>query len=169
MEEVSTLRILAHKALQEACGQDCVDWATSMLVAGHDGHNLTMLASSNPPYNHFELADLRDQALVEIGAPVFEGDEAILAYAKERLRLALEGEANLVETLRDIKDYCVSHDYLESLYDFYLLYHAYDSLQGSTVQWYWDGANRDNILDIIRERAEALDSLAVVRLDPAKE
>jgi hypothetical protein len=46
---------------------------------------------------------------------------------------------------------CYPHD----LYDFYLLYFAYSDLQDASVQWYWEGATRDNILAIIGERAAA--------------
>ena len=33
--------------------------------------------------------------------------------------------------------------------DFYLLYFAKDDLLESDIQWYWDGANRENIDEII--------------------
>ena len=37
-------------------------------------------------------------------------------------------------------------------FDFYLLYFAKDDLTESENQWYWDGANRSNIDDIITEQ-----------------
>jgi hypothetical protein len=39
------------------------------------------------------------------------------------------------------------------LRDFYLLHHAWERLQTDEVQWYWPGATKDNIDDIIRDRA----------------
>ena len=154
MTEVTTARILADKALQEPCGQECVDWAVSMLTAGSDGANLTMLASMAPPYNHFEVAGFRDRALAEVGAPNLGVDDAVQVYAAERLRLALRGKANMLGTLRVVKDLCVAHDYQRDLYDFYLLYFAADSLRGSVHQSYWDSATRANIDDIVREQAQ---------------
>jgi hypothetical protein len=36
--------------------------------------------------------------------------------------------------------------------DFYLLYFAKDDLLIDEVQWYWEGANRENIDKIIRDK-----------------
>src|SRR5215475_1163705 len=96
---ISTARILADKVQQNTCGQQCVDWALGMLEAGHDGQYLQRLAAMSPPYNHFELAALRDHALAEQDIAEIQHDEAIVQYAKELLRNALakgEGLANAV-------------------------------------------------------------------------
>src|SRR5262245_9133475 len=89
MTKISTAHILADKALQESCGQNCVDWAITMLEQGHDGHNLMMLAGMLPPYNHFEIAALRDRALHELRIGDLDPSVAIRTFAVERLRLAL--------------------------------------------------------------------------------
>lgn len=153
MAEITTARILANKALDVPCGQDCVDWAVGMLVSGYDGPSLTMLAGMLPPHNHFEVADLRDRALGEVGAPDLREDEAVLVYTAETLRLMLRDEAGVEETLRVLKDLCIARDHSKDLFDFYLLFFAYTDLQKSTVQWYWDGATRQTIDSIIRRRA----------------
>ena len=155
MATITTARILADKALQETCGQECVDWAISMLEQGRDGHHLTMLAGMSPPFNHFELADYRDRSLRELGITDITDSAAITTYAAERLRLALAGKADLASTLRTIKDLYVGADYLRDLRDFYLLYFAYTDLQESEFQWYWPDANRENITSLIHDRAEA--------------
>jgi len=153
MVEVTTARILADRALQEPCGQQCVNWAVSMLVAGHDGRYLAMLAGLSPPYNHFELADLRDRALAEVGAPELTDVEAVRAYVAELLQFALAGEADLIETLGEVKDMYIAYGYPRDIQDFYSLYFAYDALRDSVVQWYWNGATQENIIDLIRARA----------------
>jgi hypothetical protein len=38
------------------------------------------------------------------------------------------------------------------LTDFYLLYYAKNDLTEDEVQWYWEGANRENIDGIIKEQ-----------------
>ena len=154
MVEVTTARVLADKALQDVSPQACVDWAVGMLVAGYDGQNLAMLAGMLPPFNYFEITSLRDRALAEVNAPDLSTTDAVLVYAAERLRLALDGNADMAETLRAVKDLCVAHDYHPDLYEFYLLFFAQDDLRGSTLQWYWDGATQANIDSIIRDRAE---------------
>ena len=155
MATITTARILADKALQQTCGQECVDWAISMLEQGRDGHYLTMLAGTSPPFNHFEVADYRDRSLRELGITDISDSAAVTTYAAEHLRLALAGEADLISTLNVIKDLCIARDYQSDIYDFYTLYFAYTDLQESDFQWYWQGATRENIVSIIRNRAEA--------------
>jgi hypothetical protein len=155
MATITTARILADKALQETCGQECADWAVSMLEQGNDGHYLAILAGTSPPFHHFEIADYRDRALRELGIPDISHSAAVTAYSAERLRLALGGEADLFATLALIKDLCVARDYQPDIYDFYLLYFAYADLEDSEVQWYWEDATRENIVSIIRDRAES--------------
>jgi len=154
MATITTARILAAKALQQTCGQECVDWAISMLEQGHDGHYLTMLAGTSPPFNHFEVADYRDRSLRELRITDISDEAAVAAFSAEHLRLALAGEADLIATVTFIKDLCIARDYQGDIYDFYLLYFAYTDLQESEVQWYWEGATRENIVSIIRDRAE---------------
>lgn len=156
MDQVSTARILADKALQNPCGQECVDWAVSMLEQGQDGRHLVFLAGMAPPHNHFELAELRDRALEEVGVIGASDEIALRRYAAEELQRALAGEADLVEILRAFKDLCVGNDYRHELYDLYLLYFAYTDLLDSGEQHYWPGATRKNILPFIREQAEQL-------------
>jgi hypothetical protein len=125
-----------------------------MLEQGYDGHYLAILAGMSPPFNHFEIADIRDHSLRELGLSDFDGSAAIITYVAEQLRLLLNG-ADLVSKLDVIKDICIARDYQKDLYDFYLLYFAYTDLQESDLQWYWEGANRENIVSIVHERAEA--------------
>ena len=125
-----------------------------MLEEGRDGHNLTMLAGMLPPYNHFEMAALRDRALRELGIADLDPEVAVRTFATERLRLALAGEHDLIEVVREIKDLCIGNKYQKEIFDFYLLYFAYEDLQFRDIQWYWPGATRENIESLIRQRAE---------------
>ena len=150
---ITTARILSDRALREPCGQECVDWAANMLEQGRGGRYLQMLASLAAPLNSFEVADLRDKALEEQEAPPLEAKDAVLVYARERLSSALSGDEDFLDVLADLKDLCIADGYNRALYDFYKLFFAYSDLQSSTVQWYWPGATRENIEQIVRERA----------------
>lgn len=152
MAKITTAHILAER-LTELCGRHCVDWAITMLEEGKDGDNLRMLAGMLPPFNHFEIAALRDRALRELGISELDPGAAVRTFAAERLRLALAGDFNLMEALREIKDLCVSNNYQKDIFDFYLLYFAYVDLEFRDNQYYWPGATMDNIESIIRERA----------------
>lgn len=156
MAVITTARILVDRALLKLCGQECVDWAVSMLEKGHDGHNLAILAGMSPPFSHFEVADHRDRALRELGLSDTSDDAAIATYTAEQLRRALKGEVDFLPTLEIIKDLSIARDQGDKdLHDFYLLYFAYSDLLESEHQWYWPDATRENIVGIIRKRAEA--------------
>ncbi|HVU89263.1 MAG TPA: hypothetical protein VHD36_18195 [Pirellulales bacterium] len=153
MRRITTAHILADKALDEPCGQRCVDWAISMLLEGRDGEYLTRLAGMLPPYNHFEVAALRDNALREQAIVALDPRVAVLTHATEQLRMALSDDVELVEAVALAHDLCISLDYAKELFDFYLLFNAYQDLLTAEVQWYWNGATSENIVAIIRERA----------------
>lgn len=153
MTKVTTAQILVDRTLNQLCEQRCVDWAISMLEEGHDGDWLRMLAGKIPPCNHFEIADLRDRTLHEQGITDLDPSATIRAFTAEQLRLALSGEVELFTVLETIKDLFVAQDHMKELYDFYLLFWAYTDLSYSENQWYWDGATRENIDEIVRHRA----------------
>lgn len=155
MSTITTARILADRVFDQPCGDECVDWATSMLEQGRTGRCLEMLAGMSPPFNHFEIADFRDRALHELGLNDISESTAVNSYSAEQLRQALAGEVDIGAALRVIKDLYIASNYQKELYDFYLLYFAYTDLQEYEEQHYWNEANRGNIISIIRDRAEA--------------
>ena len=114
-----------------------------------------MLASMSPPFNHFEVAELRDLVLGEIHAPTLSKTEALVTYSASLLQAMLDGSKDMAEVVATISDLCVNNDYLEELHDFYLLECAYMSLQSSTTQYYWPLATRENIKEIIFNEAKA--------------
>ena len=150
--EVTTRRILAEKALQETCGQQCVDWAIGLLERGSDSHYIFRLAGMVPPHNHFEIAELRDNVLSDLAIEDTSPEKSITAYTLEICRSVLNGEGDVVAALTEIAQLCISAEYQRNIMDFYLLYFAYTDLQSSDVQWYWDGLTTENALTIIRER-----------------
>jgi hypothetical protein len=153
MNRVTTTRIVAEKSLQATCGQQCVDWAIFMIEQGCDNQYVLRLASMLPPHNHFEIADLTDRALNDLGIAPVSPSDASIAYAVELFRCALDGEVDMLTALTEVKELCIANDYLRDLMDFYLLYFAHSDLQDNDVQWYWDGATKQNVLSIVRERA----------------
>jgi hypothetical protein len=152
---VTTVQLLADKALQGTAGHQCVDWAIGMLERGYEGNYLLRLAGMLPPYNHFEISDLRDRALNELCIDDVNKDLALQNYATEVLTDAIRGRRSMISAIEIVKELCIANDYQRELMDFYLLYFAYTDLQESDVQWYWPDATRQNINEVVRERAVA--------------
>ena len=155
MTQVTTARILARRATLAECGQECVDWAISILEQGHDGHYLRLLIGMSPPFNHFEVAGYRDGLLTELGLANISTDDGVSRYSAEVLQETLTGKRCLIEALHEVSDLCISTQYQHDIFDFYLLYWAWMDLKEDTFQWYWRGANRENIDSIIRDRMQA--------------
>ncbi len=155
MASVSTNRILAERALQETCGQQCVDWAVGMLEQGADSHFVLRLAGMVPPHNHFEIAELTDKALDELGIDDMPQDQAVTKYSVELLRSALRGDTDILTVIAQVKELCIATDYQRDIMDFYLLYFACSDLREYGYQYYWDGATSENIHSIMQERAAA--------------
>jgi hypothetical protein len=154
MLPVTTARILTDKALQETCGRQCVDWAIGLLERGQDSPHLRQLAGMLPPYNHFEIAALRDRTIEELKIAEVAPAEVIREYAAEVIRCALDGDLDVIIALKIVADLCVADKYPPDLMDFYCLYFAHIDLQDGGMQWYWNGATRDNIDEIFRELAQ---------------
>ena len=87
-EEVSIQRVI-----QKKLDQDHVDWAISLLEKGIDTTHVCILAGETKPFNQFEMADLIDRALKEVGAKTYiDFNDAILDYAKIRAHQLLDGD-----------------------------------------------------------------------------
>jgi hypothetical protein len=153
---VTTTKILARKALDRACGQECVDWAISLLERGYSMRNIEILAGMMPPFNHFEIAQLRNSVLLDIGAPELSHGDAVHAYAGELAAEVLRNDADMVQLVAELADLCIAEGYPPELYDSYLLYNAWQDLRSAEIQWYVTDATRENIDSLIREHLVAM-------------
>ena len=151
---VTTVRILAERSLGESCGQQCVDWAIGMLATVESDDYVARLSSMQQPYNHFQIADLRDRAIDELGLLIGDISTNLTNYAAEILHAAILGKMPLLDALGAVKELCVANDYQSDLYDFYLLYFAKVDLQVDDYQYYWPDANRDSIDSIAQDQIQ---------------
>lgn len=130
-------------------GEDWVNWAIDMVENGYESEHLYILAGKTSPYNLFEIDDLVEKALAELGIKRPIGNEAIDGYAYYLISQALSGSLQYADVLQHLKNICITLDYYDPLYPFYLLYYAYDDLKVQEEQYYWQGANQSNINSII--------------------
>ena len=146
-----TLEILGLKALNREINRTWVDWAIDMLLAGYDTEYLTILAGENEPFNQFQMQDIADKVLMELQLDYSNKEQTIKNYACYLIEKSLEGETDNFIVLNELKDICIELDYEKYLYEFYLLYFAKYDLLYSENQWYWDGATKENIDNIIND------------------
>ena len=148
---VTTAQILAERAMQLPCDEQCVEWAIGLLESGHETAATCRLAAKLRPHNHFELAALRDRILVELDAADTTFDSTVCTYVAEML--ACSDTETLDAVLKEIKNIYVSNDHEPTdIYDFYLLYFARLDLAEHRTQHYWPDADFDNIDQITTDR-----------------
>ncbi len=153
MKRVTTIQILARKARELSCGKECVEWAIGLLEDGLDSPSLRILGGFIPPFNHFEIAELRERVLLELSPPELSVSDPITAYVREFVASSLAVPGELVRTYQQVAQLAIELGYPHELQNFYNLHFAWEDLQQSEDQWYWQGANRGNIEQIMEEQA----------------
>jgi len=149
-----TIKILAFKELPDFNMDDSIDWALDMMRLGYETPSLLILAGLSKPTNVYEAESYLVSSLSELGIDIPNREEALYEYCKYFVtRLAR------AENIRDnlLRLYQVARDELDdkSLFDFYLLYWAWDDLDYSPdYQHYWNGATIDNIESIVIDTAK---------------
>ena len=150
-----TYKVVAFSEIQQVDTNDGIDWAIEMLELGYESRTLGMLASIKKPANDFEVIDYVKNAVEELGLKLRNGDDAILSYASYYVNQIVR-EENIRENLNKLYKFCKSKDYEDLVYDFYLLYWAWDDLdyEDTGNNHYWDGARRNNIGRIVVDEAK---------------
>lgn len=154
MAAPTTIRLVAEKALEGTCGENCVDWAIAQLCAGKDGYALAMLAGMTPPFNHFEVAAMRNAAFAELGIQNLPRNEAVAAYAIELLRDNIPDDRRLRAAIKELGELAIADDHRRDLFDFYLLDCAFDDLDAVGYTYHWPNADRSNIMAEARARVQ---------------
>lgn len=152
MKVLSTYKILKAKAFNENIDETWIDWALEMMDAGYQSDNLYMLAGETKPFNQFELHELTRKVLEDLGFSYADKDAVLRNYVYYLITNSIDNPETYFKTLRELKNICQDLDMDAKYMDFYLLYFAKDDLAVEEVQWYWDGATRENIDQIIQER-----------------
>jgi len=149
-----TYEIQAGFLLGLSALQNWVDWATEAIVAGYDSESLRILAGLESPFDEQEINRLSKRAFDELNIIPLKMENSIPYFIGPIFRQISNGEITRKEALLKLKDLCLATNYAKPLMDFYLLYFALSDLETSELQWYWKGANRENINKIIDDYFE---------------
>jgi hypothetical protein len=149
-----TYKVVAFSEIPDFNTDECIDWAFEMVSLGYNTPSLLILAGLNKSGNYFQTIEYFNKALTELNLRAKSGQEAILSYSiylVKKIAVGERGKKHLTELYR----FCNSKDYEELIYDFKLLYWAWDDLDyGNEQQSYWPGASADNIESVVKETAE---------------
>ncbi|MEA5509757.1 hypothetical protein VB715_08270 [Crocosphaera sp. UHCC 0190] len=134
--------------------EDIIDWAVSLLMMDYDSPSLRILAGLTHVNNRQEITYYVDKTLQEFNVYKLEGKAAVLAYTAVLLKDFINGKISQAQGIGEIHQLCLNWDYLEEIFDFYLLWNALDDFRYDDVQFYWPNATKENISNIIREQAK---------------
>jgi len=129
--------------------EDWVDWAGEAITADFDSPSLRILAGLQSPYDDIEINRLWNKSFVELKIIPLPEEQIVPFFVSTILQQTLTRKQSQKQTLTTLMSLCLSKKYDRQLMDFYLLYHAMSDLEHDTTQWYWDGANRNNISKIV--------------------
>jgi hypothetical protein len=148
-----TYKVVALAEVPDYNMDECVDWALEMIVLEYNTPSLLIVASLSKPTNYFEAKDYLSKALLELNIKEKHGKEAVLSYASFFIRRLAE-PANIRTNLKSVYAFCQSQNYESNIYDFYLLYWAWDDFDyDQEYSSYWEGATKDTIEAIVIDTA----------------
>lgn len=145
-----TYKVVAITEIEPFDTNECIDWAIEMMELGYETPNLLMLASFSKPTSYFEIINYVENTVKELGLEMKNRDDAILSYASYYVHKIVKKE-KIREKLADLYKFCLERDFEDLVYDFYLLYWAWDQFdsEDSELNHYWKGARKDNIEQIV--------------------
>lgn len=152
MEPVkSTARIVFFKALNKDFNRKLLEqWAIDMMLAGCDNEDVVTLAGDTDTYSQGELSQLVGNAFNSLEIDYSNIDRAITKYISYLIDAGRDNGLSLFTVLEELTDVHMALNYNNRELDsFYQLYNAkVDFLYGDS-QYYWDGATKDNIDEIV--------------------
>jgi len=155
-EDISNL-VQYHSGLEHFNYDATIDWAINLIEQGIETNNVLMLASFSKPVDSDEVRPYVNAVLADLGIEEKKGDDAIIAlihhYLSEILNdNSIRGYINELYALFIEKD-CFRGDKF-GLMPFYLLYHGWSELEDIGANYYFEGADLDNIEEVVKEQAQ---------------
>lgn len=151
--EKHILRLIqSHKQLEHFDYSKAVDWAIDLIRQGKVTDNVLMLASFSEPIDRFEISPYVTNVLNDFGLEELDNKSAVIAQSHYHLNEILN-DRQIRKNLRSLYQICVDNDYEFELLNFYLIYHGWDELEEIGVNYYFDGADLDNIEEVLKKEA----------------
>ena len=139
-----TNTIIAYNDFEDFKYDIIIDWAIELLEENISTDTIQIVAGLQKPINVFEARKYIETILKDIDIPEYSKDKRIFLYSEKYVRNIADG-IDIRTNLGKLSRICTSLDYEKIVYDFSLLYWAWDDLDYQDFQYYYPNANRDNI------------------------
>jgi ubiquinone/menaquinone biosynthesis C-methylase UbiE len=149
-----TYKVVAYQEVPNFSADEWVDWALEMLELGYDTPSLMLLASQSKPTNYFQTIQYFNETAKELNLQLKRGDAATISYCSYFIKKIATG-ISIRENLAAVYRFCQAKGYEGLVFNFYLLYWAWDDLDnGYEMQCYWSAADKTNIEAIVVETSQ---------------
>lgn len=149
-----TLKLIrAHQALDPFNYKIAVDWATELIREGKETDNILILASFSEPLEKQEIRPYVTAVLDDLGIKEIPCTDEVIAKTHFQLLKILK-DTDIRNSLGLLSQICVANDFDPRIMNFYLLHHAWNELEEIGANFYFDGADLDNIGSILKKEAE---------------
>jgi hypothetical protein len=152
-DEQHILRLIqSHKELEHFDYSKAVDWAIDLIRKGKETDNVLMLASFSKPIDRFEISPYVTNVLQDLGLEELDYKSAVIAETHYHLNEILN-DREIRKNLQYLYQLCIDNDYESGLMNFYLIYHGWDELEEIGVNYYFEGADLNNIEEELKKEA----------------
>ncbi len=152
-DEQHTIRMIqGHKELEHFDYSKAVDWAIDLIRQGKETDNVLMLASFTRPIDRFEIRPYVTNVLNDFGLEELDSKSAAIVEVHYHMNEILNGR-KVRNNLHSLYQLCLDNDYEPGLMNFYLIYHGWDELEEIGANYYFEGADLDNIEEVLKKEA----------------
>jgi hypothetical protein len=152
-DEQHIIRLIqSHKELEHFDYSKAIDWAIDLIRQGKETDNVLMLASFSEPIDRFEIRPYVTNVLNDFGLEELDYKSAVIAETHYHLNEILN-DRQIRKNLQSLYQLCEDNDYESGLMNFYLIYHGWDELEEIGVNYYFEGADLDNIEEVLKKEA----------------
>ncbi len=147
----ATAQMLANRALQRACGTDCIRWATELLEQGVESPAIRQLAGAPSVASASELTELRNRIFVDLGLAGVSTRQALLLY----VRMILTTTSDMIWAYSQLAGLYQQSELMDVLLPFWLLHWANADLATGARQHYVENVTRENVDEAMVSNAQA--------------
>lgn len=151
-----TYKVIGYGYVSRLISDDVIDWAQDMLSLNYTAPSLYTIASIPKKSPFYEVLPYLEKALNELGLSRKTDIEAWICYCRYYIYEIAQQE-NIRKNIKTLHEICIHEDYLDEIYDFYLLNNAwvdYEFDPEYPFNHYWRGATAKNISRICVKVAE---------------
>ena len=124
-----------------------IDWALEMLQRGVETENMLILASFSKPVDRQEIKPYVSGVLRDLNLEEKIGEYSVISNAYFHAQMIID-KYEIRKNLTVLSNLCLESNYSKYLMPFYLLNNGWWSLEDDGFNYYYEGANLNNIEEL---------------------